>query len=169
MGMESERVQKGLEAAREQAARVAESETVKQGVEYAKVGAERAKEGAAQLGAVGAKGAGVAQQVWSNGRGELKRAQEAVKSGAWRGSAKETLDMGQREEEWAKFKVKGCEEVTVAARSEYTTGYQLQEGWTIQWTFRVKALDVQFCLRQRVMADGGSVEEVILPLEKCFD
>ena len=61
-------------------------------------------------------------EVWSNGKGELKRAKAALKSGSFTGSAKTTLDMEQRAEEWAKFKVKGCEEVAQAAQPQGASG-----------------------------------------------
>merc|ERR1719316_209913 len=166
---ESETVQKGLEVAKQKAQALAESETVQKGVEYGQVAVEKAAVGAGVVKEAAKGTAGVVGQVWSNGKGELKRAKAALKSGSFTGSAKTTLDMEQRAEEWAKFKVKGCEEVTVSARNEYTTSYQLQPGWTLQWTFRVQSLDIGFALRRRVMADGGSVEEVILPSEKCDD
>ena len=38
----------------------------------------------------------------------------------------------------------------MSARNEYTTSYQLQPGWTLQWTFRVQSLDIGFALRRRV-------------------
>jgi hypothetical protein len=164
---------KGVEKVKDTAQTVREHETVQKGLEAAEKARVTAVEKTAVAAAAAVGGtisaASVAKQVWSNGKGEMQRAKAAIKAGDWSGSARSTLDMKEREEEWANFKVRGCEEVTVAAWKEYTTSYFVKSGMTIMWTFRVQKLDIQFCLRSRVMADGGAVELELMSTEKCDD
>lgn len=166
---ESERVQKSVEWTKEKAQALAESERVKRGLEMAEGATVVVKEQTAVAMDHAQKGAVQARTMWKSGVGEITRAKEVLKTGAWRGSAKETLDISKREE-WARVKVKGSEEVTIAARSEYTTSYMVKAGHKVQWTFRVQALDVGFVLRRRIMKEvGGSMEEDLLAAEKYDD
>jgi len=167
--LESERVQKGVEYAKQTAQQVAESEKVKRGLEMAGDASQAVKEQTQVVVETAQKGAVQAKTMWTSGKGEISRAKEVLKTGAWRGKAAETLDI-QKREEWQRVKVKGSEEVTISARSEYTTSYFVKAGHKIMWTFRVQSLDVNFVLRRRVMKEiGGSMEEDLLPPEKYDD
>ncbi len=54
--------------------------------------------------------------------------------------------------------IRGAEELSVSARSEYTTAYLVEKGTLMRWSFRVKDFDIGFGVRVRVMQDGGSVD-----------
>merc|ERR1719199_1737490 len=65
------------------------------------------------------------------------------------------------------MKIRGAEEITIAARKEYTTNYFVEKGTLMRWSFRCKEHDVGFGVRLRVMQDmGGSKEEDVLPVER---
>lgn len=147
---ESERVQKGLEMAKETAKAV--SEKTQKGLEMAKDTARTARQGASN--------------AWETGRGSIQKARASVSSVAWLGSARDTLDMAAREEQWKGIKVQGAEEITVPARTEHTCSFVVKQGCTLRWTFRVKDNDVGFGVRMRVQEWGGSREEEVLPIER---
>mmetsp|Transcript_156417 Transcript_156417/g.479808 ORF Transcript_156417/g.479808 Transcript_156417/m.479808 type:complete len:172 (-) Transcript_156417:31-546(-) len=90
---------------------------------------------------------------------------------AWRGSARETLDMAARDEQWKGIKVQGAEEISVPARTEHTSAYHVAKGHTLRWTFRVKDHDIGFGVRMRVQEWGGSREDEVLAVERydCTD
>merc|ERR1711924_573176 len=91
---------------------------------------------------------------------------ESVKSGAWKGSARDTLDIAAREDQWKGIKVQGAEELQVPARTEHTCCYHVSKGSTLRWTFRVKEHDIGFGVRMRVQEWGGSREDEVLATER---
>lgn len=108
-------------------------------------------------------------EIWTEGRGAIVKVKEQIDDLRWGGDAKAVLL--QREEsakKWREIRIRGAEEIQVAARKEYTTNYFVEKGTMVQWSFRVKEYDIGFGVRIRVMQDGGSVEEDILGVEK-FD
>merc|ERR1719272_404586 len=159
--MESERVQKGIEFAKDKASVAATkasevsekvTEKTKQGVEYAKEKARGLREGAGS--------------VWESGRGSISRAKSNVSTMAWKGSARDTLDIAAREEQWKGMKVQGAEEIGVPACTEHTCCYHVSKGSTLRWTFRVKEHDIGFGVRMRVQEWGGSREDEVLAVER---
>merc|ERR1712203_960809 len=86
--------------------------------------------------------------------------------GAWKGSARDTLDIAAREEQWKDIKVQGAEELSVPARTEHTSAYHVSKGSTLRWTFRVKEHDIGFGVRMRVQQWGGSREDEVLAVER---
>lgn len=147
---ESERFQKGVEAAKDTAKVVAEK--TQQGVDYAKEKTKAAREGVST--------------VWSSGRGSITRVRAEVGKMAWKGSARDTLDMAARDEQWKDIKVQGAEELTVPARTEHTSAYHVSKGSTLRWTFRVKEHDIGFGVRMRVQQWGGAREDEVLAVER---
>jgi len=112
-----------------------------------------------------------AEEIWQSGKGKIVKIKHKIGEEGWlRGNAKETLLA--REDaalKWKDIKIRGAEEISVAARNEYTTAYFIEQGTLLQWSFRVQEKDIGFGVRVRKMQDfGGSVEEDILPVEK-FD
>eukprot|EP00931_Biecheleriopsis_adriatica_P093212 TRINITY_DN66963_c0_g1_i1.p1 TRINITY_DN66963_c0_g1~~TRINITY_DN66963_c0_g1_i1.p1 ORF type:complete len:391 (-),score=101.11 TRINITY_DN66963_c0_g1_i1:109-1281(-) len=168
---ENERVQQSVEWAKRKATEVAESERVQKGIERAKdtskvvmektqQGIEAVKERTANLRA----GAGT---VWEKGRGHITKIRtEGVSAIAWRGSARDTLNIAAREEQWKDIKVQGAEELSVPARTEHTCAYHVTKGSTLRWTFRVKDHDIGFAVRMRVQVWGGAQEEEVLAMER---
>lgn len=170
--VESERVQQGVEWAKRKANEVAESERVQRGLEVAKEKAHMVAE-KTQKGyeAVKEKAHGVretAVTVWGKGRGQIQRIRtEGVKSALqWKGSARDTLAVAEREEQWKNIKVQGAEELSVPARTEHTCAYHVSKGSTLRWTFRVKDHDIGFSVRMRVQEWGGAKEEEVLAVER---
>lgn len=148
---ESEKLQKGLEMAKETAKTV--SEKTQQGFDYAKEKTKAMRDGAST--------------VWGRGRGSIEKVRSSVGNKlAWKGSARDTLDMAAREEQWRGIKVQGAEEISVPARTEHTSAFHVARGCTLRWTFRVKDYDVGFGVRVRVQEWGGSKEEEVLPVER---
>ncbi|CAJ1361861.1 unnamed protein product [Effrenium voratum] len=168
---ENEKVQQSVEWAKKRASEIAESERVQKGLEVAKdtgkvvmektqQGLEAVKEKTRELRA----GAGT---VWEKGRGSIQRIRtEGVSAVAWRGSARDTLDIAAREEQWKDIKVQGAEELLVPARTEHTCAYHVSKGSTLRWTFRVKDYDIGFAVRMRVQVWGGAQEEEVLAVER---
>jgi len=152
---ENERLQKGIEKAKETASKV--TEKTKEGVDGVKARYQNVKEG------VGG--------VWSKGKGSMERVKNKVRNGEWRGSAKDTLAMEERVEQWKDMKVQGAEEMTVPARTEHTSAYHVAKGSTLRWTFRVKEHDIGFGVRVRVQEWGGAREDDVLEVERydCQD
>mmetsp|Transcript_109524 Transcript_109524/g.189500 ORF Transcript_109524/g.189500 Transcript_109524/m.189500 type:complete len:310 (-) Transcript_109524:64-993(-) len=159
--MENERVQKGLEIAKDKAKVVQEkasevsakvAEKTKQGIEIAKDKTRAVREGAGS--------------VWEKGRGSVTRVRASVSNLAWRGSARDTLDIAAREEQWKGIKIQGAEEITVPARNEHTCCYHVSKGATLRWTFRVKDHDIGFGVRMRVQQWGGAREDEVLAVER---
>jgi ElaB/YqjD/DUF883 family membrane-anchored ribosome-binding protein len=158
---ESERVQSMRQKAVEVIQNVQETtkvvsekvtERTQQGVEYAKDTSNRVRQGATT--------------VWEQGRGQIQKARSNVSTLAWKGSAHQTLNMAEREEQWKGIKIRGAEEIVVPARTEHTSVYHVQKGTTLRWTFRVKDNDIGFGTRVRVQAWGGSKEEEVLAVER---
>jgi len=160
---ESERVRKSVDYAKEKAQKAATkasevsekvAEKTKESVEFAKEKARGMREGAAS--------------VWQSGRGSIQRVRANVSNMAWKGSARDTLDIDNlaREEQWKSIKVQGAEELAVPARTEHTCCYIVSKGSTLRWTFRVKDYDIGFGVRMRVQEWGGSREEEVLAVEK---
>jgi len=148
---ESEKVQKGIEIAKETAKNV--SEKTQQGLEYAKEKTKAMRDGAST--------------VWAKGRGSMEKVKSSVGNKlAWKGSARDTLDMAAREEQWKGIKVQGAEEISVPARTEHTSAFHVARGSTLRWTFRVKDYDIGFGVRVRVQQWGGSKEEEVLAVER---
>jgi len=159
---ESERVRKSVDYAKEKAAAASVSfgeasekvsEKTKAGVEYAKEKTAGAREG---LG-----------KVWESGRGSIQRVRSNLADvRAWKGSARDTLDIAAREEQWKGIKIQGAEELTVPARTEHTCCYHVSRGSTLRWTFRVKDNDIGFGVRMRVQEWGGSREDEVLATDR---
>jgi len=148
---ESEKLQKGLEMAKETAKTV--SEKTQQGFDYAKEKTKAMRDSAGT--------------VWGRGRGSIEKVRSSVGNKlAWKGSARDTLDMAAREEQWRGIKVQGAEEISVPARTEHTSAFHVGRGCTLRWTFRVKDYDVGFGVRVRVQEWGGSKEEEVLAVER---
>jgi len=156
---ENERVQKAIEKTKETVTAVKESDRVQKTVAKAKQGYEYASEKVSGI-AEGTKG------VWSSGRGSVQRVKESVGAMAWKGSARDTLNLAAREEEWKNIKINGAEETTVPARAEHTSVYLVTRGSTLRWTFRVKDYDLGFGVRVRVQEFGGAREDVVLDVER---
>jgi hypothetical protein len=178
---ESERVQGGIEAVKKRASEIAESERVQKGLEAVKEKTEqvkeKAKEGVAATKEKAAQGLEFAKDktralkegagsVWERGAGSVSRVRASVKSGAWRGSARDTLDIAAQAEQWKEIKVNGAEELPVPARTEHTCCYHVSKGSTLRWTFRVKDNDIGFGVRMRVQDFGGAREEEVLAVER---
>jgi hypothetical protein len=159
--VESERVQKNIEYAKEKAtvAREKASEVSEKVTEKTKAGVEYAKEKTRGL----REGAG---NVWESGRGSIQRVRSSVSTMAWKGSARDTLDIAAREEQWKGIKIQGAEEIAVPARTEHTCCYHVSKGSTLRWTFRVKEHDIGFGVRMRVQEWGGSREDEVLAVER---
>eukprot|EP00397_Hematodinium_sp_SG-2012_P021018 GEMP01021688.1.p1 GENE.GEMP01021688.1~~GEMP01021688.1.p1 ORF type:complete len:313 (+),score=95.06 GEMP01021688.1:47-985(+) len=161
-----EKLQTGVDFVKEKAHKVAENETVQQGVGFVKEKSKMVKE---------TMGEGVdslkvkSKKAWVDGRGRMERARNQIREGEWKGSAKKTLGVSEKEGLWKDIKVKGAEEMTVPARNEHTTAYLVPKGTLLRWTFRVMQYDLGFGVRMRVMQDGGAVENVVLPVERFDD
>jgi hypothetical protein len=158
---ENEKVQKGLERAKDAAKVVQEktqksvevvSEKAQQGLEYAKEKTKAVREAAGG--------------VWQKGGGSIEKVKAGVSKLAWRGSARDTLDIAAQEEQWKNIKVQGAEELLVPARKEQTSAYHVAKGSTLRWTFRVKDHDIGFGVRMRVQEWGGAKEEEVLAVER---
>jgi len=164
--LESEKVQKGVAVVKEKANAVKENEKVQRGANFVKEKAGLAKEKAsAGIGWAKSKG----KVVWAGGKGTVVRVRNSIQEGEWTGSAANTLGVDAKEGLWKDIKVKGAEEIQIPARAEHTTSYHVDKGQLLRWTFRVKERDLGFAVRLRRMADGGSQEEEVLPLEKFDD
>lgn len=137
-----------------QEAKAAAKEKTAQTIEYAKEKTKAVREGAGA--------------VWQNGCGKIQRVRAKVSTVAWRGSARETLDMAaqEKQEQWKDIKVQGAEELSVPARTEHTSCYHVTKGSTLRWTFRVKDYDIGFGVRMRVQEWGGSREDEVLAVER---
>lgn len=106
------------------------------------------------------------QELWAKGKGKITKIRAEA---GWGASAQETL-LARKEasERWTQLKIRGADDITIGARKEFTTAYFVEKGTLMHWSFRVKDHDVGFGVRLRVMQDGGSREEDVLPLER-FD
>merc|ERR1719162_2191013 len=138
---ESEKVQASVAYVKTKATEISESERVRKSVDMAKEKSKGLREGAGN--------------VWESGRGSISRVRSNVSNLAWKGSAKDTLDIAAREEQWKGIKVQGAEEISVPARTEHTCCYHVSKGSTLRWTFRVKDNDIGFGVRMRVQQWGG--------------
>jgi len=164
--IESEKVQQSVKVVKEKASAVAQHEKVQLGTEFVKEKATLVKEKAADsLGFVKDTG----KAAWDGGKFTLDRVKHGIREGEWKGSASNTLGIAEKEGMWKDIKVKGAEEMQIAARKEHTTSYHVEKGYILRWTFRVKDHDLGFGVRMRVMQDGGSVEQEVLPVEKFDD
>lgn len=178
---QSERVQKGVEFVQNKTRQVMENERVQQGLEIAKdkakVAAEKASEVSARVAEKTKQGIEIAKDktravregagsVWEHGRGSITRVRASVSNLAWRGSARDTLDIAAREEQWKGIKIQGAEEITVPARNEHTCCFHVSKGATLRWTFRVKDHDIGFGVRMRVQQWGGAREDEVLAVER---
>merc|ERR1719506_3281768 len=148
--MESERVQKGIDFAKEKAAQA--SEVSGKVAEKTMAGLEAAKE--------------KTKGVWASGKGSIEKVKAKASTMSWKGSARDTLDIAAREEQWKGIKVQGAEELQVPARTEHTCCYHVSKGSTLRWTFRVKENDIGFGVRMRVQEWGGSREDEVLATER---
>ncbi|CAD7977146.1 unnamed protein product [Amoebophrya sp. A25] len=104
--------------------------------------------------------------LWKRGKGKIVKVRNEMGL-AWGKTAQEILL--QKEEaakKWTDIKIRGAEDIVVSARSEFTTAYLVEKGTLMRWSFRVKDFDIGFGVRVRVMKDGGSVEEDVLPVER---
>eukprot|EP00441_Pelagodinium_beii_P034340 CAMPEP_0197629676 /NCGR_PEP_ID=MMETSP1338-20131121/7430_1 /TAXON_ID=43686 ORGANISM="Pelagodinium beii, Strain RCC1491" /NCGR_SAMPLE_ID=MMETSP1338 /ASSEMBLY_ACC=CAM_ASM_000754 /LENGTH=365 /DNA_ID=CAMNT_0043200755 /DNA_START=295 /DNA_END=1392 /DNA_ORIENTATION=+ len=168
---ESERVQASVDWAKKKATEIAESERGQKVIEVAKdtskVVMEKTQQGIEVVKERTQQTREKLGSVWSKGRGTISRVRnEGVRAVAWRGSARDTLDIAAREEQWKNIKVQGAEELTVPARTEHTCAYHVSKGSTLRWTFRVKDKDIGFSVRMRVQVWGGSQEEEVLEMER---
>jgi hypothetical protein len=181
---ESEKVQKGISYVKDKATAVAQHEKVQQSVDFAKRKAAEVSESERfQKGVEKTKEAiDIAKEktkvlqekvgnVWQAGRGSISKVRAKANNMSWKGSARDTLDIAAREEQWKGIKVQGAEELTVPARTEHTCCYHVSKGSTLRWTFRVKDNDIGFGVRMRVQQWGGSREDEVLPVERydCAD
>merc|ERR1712178_477379 len=156
---QNEKVQQSVDFVKRKGTEVAESERFQKGVEKTKQAIDLAKE----------KTKGLQEKVgnvWQAGRGSISRARAKANNMSWKGSARDTLDIAAREEQWKGIKVQGAEEITVPARTEHTCCYHVSKGSTLRWTFRVKDNDIGFGVRMRVAEWGGSKEEEVLPVDR---
>merc|ERR1712196_32712 len=185
---ESERVAQSVDYVKKKAEELSENERVKRLSEVAGTSVEAAKAGAAAAAEKANQAKDMAKEkaaqgieyaidktravregagnIWSAGRGSISRVKASVSSGAWRGSARDTLDIAARDEQWKDIKVQGAEEMTVPARREHTSCYHVAKGSTLRWTFRVKEHDIGFGVRMRVQEFGGAREEEVLACER---
>lgn len=164
--IESEKVQKGVKYVNEKAAAVAANEKVQLGTKVVKEKATLVKDKATEsVGFI----KGTSKSAWQGGKVQIERVRNSIREGEWKGSAASTLGVSEKEGLWKDIKVKGAEEIVVGARKEYTTSYHVEKGYIMRWTFRVKDHDLGFGVRMRVMQDGGSVEQEVLPVEKFDD
>merc|ERR1719424_258927 len=167
---ESERVQQGVHFVKRKTTELAESDRVQKIGEYAKdtakVVSEKTQQGVefAKEKAKSAKAAG--GSAWERGRGSVQKAKANLGELTWRGSARATLDMESRKEEWQNIKVQGAEELSVPARTEHTCAFHVANGSTLRWTFRVKEHDIGFGVRMRIQEWGGAREEEVLATER---
>jgi len=106
------------------------------------------------------------KQAWEVGKVRLQRARESLQGG-WAGNATATLAGTAASEEWNEIKVKGAEEINVPRRSTHTFPVLVNPGHTLSWIFRCKDHDIGFAIRTRIMQDGGSVEQDVMPVERC--
>lgn len=158
---QSEKVQQSVEYAKRKKTEIAESERFQKGVEKTKEAIDIAKE----------KAKGLQEKVgnvWQSGRGSISRVRAKANNMSWKGSARDTLDIAAREEQWKGIKIQGAEELTVPARTEHTCCYHVSKGSTLRWSFRVKDHDIGFGVRMRVQQWGGSREDDVLEIER-FD
>jgi len=178
---ESEKVQAGVSFVKNKATEISESESFQKSVEYAKekgtaaaAKASEVKDSAVEKSKQGLEfakektkglqeGAG---KVWESGRGNILRVKASVSNLSWQGSARDTLDIAAREEQWKGIKIQGAEELTVPARTEHTCCYHVSKGSTLRWTFRVKEHDIGFGVRMRVQEWGGSREDEVLAVDR---
>ncbi|CAE7018922.1 unnamed protein product [Symbiodinium sp. CCMP2456] len=168
---ENEKVQQSVEWAKRRASEIAESERVQKGLEVAKdtgkVVMEKTQQGLEAVKERTREWRAGAGTVWEKGYGNIQRIRtEGVSAVAWRGSARDTLDMAAREEQWKDIKVQGAEELSVPARTEHTCAYHVTKGSTLRWTFRVKEHDIGFAVRMRIQVWGGAQEEEVLAMER---
>mmetsp|Transcript_38236 Transcript_38236/g.121782 ORF Transcript_38236/g.121782 Transcript_38236/m.121782 type:complete len:411 (+) Transcript_38236:88-1320(+) len=172
---ESERIQQSVDFVRRKTAELAESERVQKGIEVAKETAKVVSEKTAQGLEVAKERTKAMRQsagaVWQQGRGSISKVRANVSAIAWKGSARDTLDIAARDEMWTNMRVQGAEELVVPARTEHTSAYHVSKGSTLRWTFRVKEHDVGFGVRMRVQEWGGSREDEVLAVERydCAD
>jgi hypothetical protein len=156
---QSEKVQQGVDFVKRKGTEVSESERFQKGVEKTKQAIEKAKEKTKNLQEK-------AGNVWQAGRGSISRARANVNKLSWKGSARDTLDIAAREEQWKGINIQGAEEIVVPARTEHTCCYHVSKGSTLRWTFRVKDNDIGFGVRMRVQEWGGSREDEVLAVER---
>jgi len=152
---ESEKVQKGIDFVKGKTKEIKESELVKT---TAKVMSETARLGMEMA----AERAG-----WRTDQIQIQSVRESAGPMAWRGSARDTLNMAAHEELWKDIKIQGAEEVTVPARGEYTIAHVVTKGSKLRWRFRVKEHSIGFGVRTRRQEEsGGSHEEEVLALTR---
>jgi len=168
---ENEKVQQSVEWAKRRASEIAENERVQKGLEVAKdtgkVVMEKTQQGLEAVKERTREWRAGAGTVWEKGYGNIQRIRtEGVSAVAWRGSARDTLDIAAREEQWKDIKVQGAEELSVPARTEHTCAYHVTKGSTLRWTFRVKEHDIGFAVRMRIQVWGGAQEEEVLAMER---
>jgi len=172
---ESEPVQQSVDFVTVKTTELSESERVQKGIEVAKETAKVVSEKTAKALEVAKKKTKAMRQsagaVWQQGRGSISKVRANVSAIAWKGSARDTLDMAARDEMWNNIRVQGAEELVVPARTEHTSAYHVSKGSTLRWTFRVKEHDVGFGVRMRVQEWGGSREDEVLVVERydCAD
>ncbi|CAD7931989.1 unnamed protein product [Amoebophrya sp. A120] len=157
----NEKVQKTLEKTEEYKSKVIEkSGEIKSKVE------EKTKEYLDKTKEVKERASVKSKELWSKGKGKIVKIRNEVGL-VWGKSAQEVLlQRGEAAKKWKEIKIRGAEELSVSARSEYTTAYLVEKGTLMRWSFRVKDFDIGFGVRVRVMQDGGSVEEDVLPVER---
>eukprot|EP00927_Polykrikos_kofoidii_P079129 TRINITY_DN75920_c0_g1_i1.p1 TRINITY_DN75920_c0_g1~~TRINITY_DN75920_c0_g1_i1.p1 ORF type:complete len:486 (-),score=99.70 TRINITY_DN75920_c0_g1_i1:189-1646(-) len=185
---ESEKVQQGVAFVQKKTCELSESDRIKKGRELAGASIEAAKQTAATVGLKAQEGIDIAKEkthqgieyakdktrsvregagnIWETGRGSISRVRANVGSMAWKGSAKETLNISAQAEQWKDIKVNGAEELNVPARKEHTCCFHVAKGSTLRWTFAVKDHDIGFGVRIRVQEFGGSREEEVLAIER---
>jgi len=161
---DNEKVKQGIDYVKSKGVEIKESERFQKGVEKTKQAIDIAKE----------KTKGLQEKVgnvWQSGRGSISKVRAKANNMSWKGSARDTLDIAAREEQWKGIKIQGAEEINVPARTEHTCCYHVSKGSTLRWTFRVKEHDIGFGVRMRVQQWGGSREDEVLAVERydCAD
>jgi len=156
-----EKYDQASEKAKEKIEQIKENEKVKQVVAKTGEYIEKTKE-------AGGKTKAKTKAIWGRGKGKVVKIRNELNL-TWGENAKEVLlKRAEAAQKWQDIKIKGAEDMTISARSEFTTAYFVEKGTLMRWSFRVKDYDVGFGVRVRVMQDGGSVEEDVLPVER-FD
>mmetsp|Transcript_752 Transcript_752/g.1509 ORF Transcript_752/g.1509 Transcript_752/m.1509 type:complete len:341 (-) Transcript_752:11-1033(-) len=99
---------------------------------------------------------------------KLQTSTEALGASAWKGNARETFSSLMQEPQWSDVKMLAAEEMTVSARGEHITSHFVEQGYRLQWAFRLKEHSVNFAVRIRPQREADDAqEEEMLKSTKC--